>query len=90
MVYGRARVHGDEDGVDQVGKDDDESSKRLVRRAGANDSKALRLGGRSNTRRNRRFDHIYFGSWQISFGKKKNKNLLVNALTPELPMNKCV
>ena len=50
MVHGRARVHGDEDGVGQVGEDDGESSRRPVRRARANDSKASRLGGRSDTR----------------------------------------
>ena len=58
MVHGRARVHGDEDGVGQVGEDDDESSRRPVRRARANDSKASRLGGRSDTRRHRRFDRF--------------------------------
>ena len=56
MVRGRARVHGDEDGVGQVGKDDGKSSRRPVRRARANDLKASRLGGRSDTRRHRRFD----------------------------------
>ena len=56
MVRTRARVHGDEDGVGQVGEDNGESSRRSVRRARANDSKALRLGGRSDTRRHRRFD----------------------------------
>ena len=50
MVHGRARVHDDEDGVSQVGEDDGESSRRLVRRARANDSKASRLGGRSDMR----------------------------------------
>jgi len=35
MVHRRARVHGDKDGVDQVGEDDGESSRRLVRRARA-------------------------------------------------------
>ena len=59
MVHGRARVHGDEDGVGQVGEDDGESSRRPVRRARANDSKASRLGGRSDTHRHRRFD--WFG-----------------------------
>ena len=58
MVHGRARVHGDEDGVGQVGEDDGESSRRSVRRARANDSKASRLGGRSDTRRHRRFDRF--------------------------------
>ena len=58
MVHGRARVHGDEDGVGQVGEDDDESSRRPVRRARANDSKASRLGGRSDTRRHRQFDQF--------------------------------
>ena len=47
MVHGRARVHGDEDGVGQVGEDDGELSRRLVLRTRANDSKASRLGGRS-------------------------------------------
>jgi len=56
MVHGRARVHGDEDGVGQVGEDDGESSRRPVRQVRANDSKASRLGGRSDTRRHRRFD----------------------------------
>ena len=58
MVHGRARVHGDEDGVGQVGEDDGESSRRPVRRARANDSKASRLGGRSDRRRHRRFDRF--------------------------------
>ena len=58
MVYGRARVHADEDGVSQVGDDDGESSRRPVRRVRANDSKASRLGGRSDTRRHRRFDRF--------------------------------
>jgi hypothetical protein len=49
MVCGRTRVHGDEDGVGKVGEDDGESSRRSVRRAGANDSKTSRLGGRSDT-----------------------------------------
>ena len=40
MVHGRVRVHGDEDGVGQVSEDDGESSRRPVRRARANDSKA--------------------------------------------------
>ena len=56
MMHGRARVHGDKDGVGQVGEDDGESSRRSVRRARANDLKASRLGGRSDTRRHRRFD----------------------------------
>ena len=56
MVHGRARVHGDEDGVGQVGEDDGESSRRPVRRARTNDSKASRLGGRSDMRRHQRFD----------------------------------
>ena len=30
MVQGRARVHGDEDGVGQVGKDNGESSRRAA------------------------------------------------------------
>jgi len=58
MVNGRTRVHGDEDGVVQVGEDDGESSRRSVRRARINDSKASRLGGRSDTRRHRRFDRF--------------------------------
>ena len=58
MVHERARVYGDEDGVGQVGEDDGESSRRLVRRAHANDSKASRLGGRSDTRRHRQFDRF--------------------------------
>ena len=58
MVYGRGRVHGDEDGAGQVGEDDAESSRRLVRQARANDSKASSLGGRSDTRRHRRFDRF--------------------------------
>ena len=56
MVHGRARVHGDEDGVGQVGEDDGESSRRPVRRARPNDSKASRLGGRSDTCQHCRFD----------------------------------
>ena len=56
MVRGRVRVHGDEDGVGQVGEDDGESSRRPVWRVRANDSKASRLGGRSDTHRHRRFD----------------------------------
>ena len=58
MVYGRARVHGDKDGVGQVGDDDGESSRRLVRWTHANNSKASRLGGRSDTRRHWRFDRF--------------------------------
>ena len=58
VVHGRARVQGDEDGVGQVGEDGGESSRRPVRRARANDSKASRLGGRSDTRRHRRFDRF--------------------------------
>ena len=58
MVHGRARVHSDEDGVGQVGKDDGESSRRPMRQARANDSKASRLGERSDTRRHRRFDRF--------------------------------
>jgi len=54
----KSKRHGDEDGVGQVGKDDGESSRRLVRRVRANDSKASRLGGRSDTRRHRRFDRF--------------------------------
>jgi len=57
-VYEIARVHGDEDGAGQVGEDDGESSKRPVRRARANNSKASRLGGRSDTRRHWRFDRF--------------------------------
>ena len=49
MVHGRARVHGDEDGVGQVGEDDGESSRRPVWQARTNDSKASRLGRRSYT-----------------------------------------
>jgi len=56
MVHGRARVLSDEDGIDQVGEDDGESSRRPVRRVRANDSKASRLGGRSDTGRHCRFD----------------------------------
>ena len=59
MVHGRARVHGDEDGVGQVGEDDGESSRRSVHRARVNDSKASRLGGRSDMHQHRRFD--WFG-----------------------------
>ena len=58
MVHERAKVHGDEDGVSQVGEDDGEPTRRPVRRACANDSKASRLGGRSDTRRHRRFDRF--------------------------------
>ena len=58
MVHRRARVHSDEDSVGQVGEDDGESSRRSVRRARTNDSKASRLGGRSDTRRHRRFDRF--------------------------------
>ena len=59
MVHGSARVHGDdEDGVGQIGENDGESSRRPVRRARANDSKASRLGRRSDTRRHRRFDRF--------------------------------
>ena len=50
MVHKRARVHGDEDGVGQVGEDDGESSRRPVRWARVNDSKVSRLGRRSDTR----------------------------------------
>jgi hypothetical protein len=56
MVHKRARVHGDEDGVGQVGEDDGESSRRPVWRARTNDLKASRLSGRSDTRRYWRFD----------------------------------
>jgi len=56
MVHGRARVLSDEDGIDQVGEDDGESSRRPVRRVRANDSKASRLGGRSDTGRHCRVD----------------------------------
>ena len=59
MVHGRVRVHGDENDVGQVGKDDGESSRRPVRRARANDSKTSSLGGRSDTHRHRQFD--WFG-----------------------------
>ena len=58
MVHERARVHGDEDGVGQVGEDDGESSRRSERRARANDSKASRLGGRPDMRRHWRFDRF--------------------------------
>ena len=57
-VYERARAYGDEDGVGQVGEDNGESSRRPVRRAYTNDLKASRLGGRSDTRRHRRFDRF--------------------------------
>ena len=50
MVHRRVRVHGDEDGVGQVGEDDGESSRQPVRQMRANDSMASRLGGRSDTR----------------------------------------
>src|SRR6185503_12197632 len=36
MVQGRERVHGDEDGVSQVGEDNGELSRRPVRRVHAN------------------------------------------------------
>ena len=58
MVHKRARVPGDEDSAAQVGEDNGESSRRSVRRARANDSKVSRLGGRSDTRRHRRFDRF--------------------------------
>ena len=58
MVHQRARVYGDEDDIDQVGEDDGESSRWPVRRACANDSKASRLGGRSDMCRHRRFDRF--------------------------------
>ena len=64
MVYERARIHGDEDGVGQVGEDDDKSSRRLMRRACANDSKASRLSGRSDTRR-----HWWFDRFDLKIGK---------------------
>ena len=54
----RVRVHGNEDGVGQVGEDDGESSRRSLRRARTNNSKASRLGGRSDTCRHRRFDRF--------------------------------
>ena len=57
-MYERARVYVDEDGVGQVSEDDGESSRRPVRRARANDLKASRLGGRSDTRRHWRFDRF--------------------------------
>jgi hypothetical protein len=50
--------HGDEDGIGQVGEDDGESSRRPVRRARANDSKASRLGGRLDTRQHQQFDRF--------------------------------
>ena len=59
MVHRRKKVHGDEDGVGQVGEDDGESNRQLVRRVHANDSKASRIGGRSDTRRHWRFN--WFG-----------------------------
>jgi hypothetical protein len=58
MVHGRTRVYGSEDGVGQVGEYDGESSRRPVRRARANDSKASRLGGRSDARRHQWFDRF--------------------------------
>ena len=58
MVHGRARVHGDKDDAGQVGDDDGESSRRLVRWTHANNSKASRLGGRSDTHQHRRFDRF--------------------------------
>jgi hypothetical protein len=58
MVRRRARVHGDKDGVGQVGEDDSESSRWSVRRTRAKDSKASRLGGRPDTRRHWRFDRF--------------------------------
>ena len=57
-VHGRARVYGDEDGVGQVDEYDGESSRRPVRWARTNDLKSLRLSGRSDTRRHRRFDRF--------------------------------
>ena len=57
-VHGRARVHGGEDGVGQIGENNGESSRRTVRRALANDSKTSRLGGRSDTRQHQRFDQF--------------------------------
>ena len=68
MVRERARVHGDEDGIGQVGEDDGESSRRSVRRARTNDSKASRLGGRSDTRRHRRFDRFDLKTGESSCG----------------------
>ena len=67
MVHERARVHGDEDGVGQVGEDDGESSRRPVWRARTNDSKASRLGERSDTHRHRRFD-LKTGESVTSYG----------------------
>jgi len=58
MVHGRERVHGDEDGVGQVGEDHSESSRRSVRRVRANDSNVSRLGGSSDTCRHQRFDRF--------------------------------
>ena len=46
-VHERARVHGDEDGVGQVGEDDGESSRRPLRRARANDWRQGSAGGRT-------------------------------------------
>ena len=51
MVHERAKVHGDEDGINQVGEHDGESSRQPVQLARANYSKASRFGGRSNTHR---------------------------------------
>ena len=63
MVHGRKRVHGDEDGVGQVDEDDGESSRRSVWRVRANDSKASRLCGRSDTRR-----HWWFDRFDLKIG----------------------
>ena len=46
---------GTHDYEEDAAEDDGESSRRSVRRAGANDSMTSRLGGRSDTRRHRWF-----------------------------------
>ena len=51
MVHERAKVHGDEDDINQVGEHDGESSRQPVQLARANYSKTSRFGGRSNTHR---------------------------------------
>ena len=74
MVHERARVHNDENGVGQVGEDDDESSRWPVRRARANDLKASRLGGMSDTRQHRWFDR---------FGPKTGESVMSCGGVPE-------
>ena len=74
MVHERARVHNDENGVGQVGEDDDESSRWPVRRARANDLKASRLGGMSDTRQHRWFDQ---------FGLKTGESVMSCGGVPE-------